>query len=79
MVRTCSASVGCARSFLPSTRSPSGAGPPIQIPFLFEAAILSLMRSPVTSRSNCAKERSTFSVRRPMEFVVLNCWVTETK
>ena len=51
MVRTCSASVGCARSFLPSTRYPSEEGPPIQILFLFEAAILSRMRSPVTRRN----------------------------
>src|SRR6516225_1017110 len=28
-------------------------------PFLFEAAILSRMRSPMTSRSNCAKDKST--------------------
>jgi len=33
----------------------------------------------VTSRSNWAKDRSTLSVRRPMEVVVLNCWVTDTK
>ena len=37
------------------------------------------MRSPVTSRSNCAKESRTFSVSRPSDEVVLNCWVTETK
>ena len=49
------------------------------MPFLFEAAILSLMRSAVTSRSNCAKDNSTLRVNRPMEVVVLNCWVTETK
>src|SRR6202045_3901865 len=30
--------------------------PPIHIPFFFEAAILSRMRSPMTSRSNCAKD-----------------------
>ena len=36
------------------------------MPFLFEAAILSRMRSPVTSRSNWAKEKSTFRVSRPM-------------
>src|SRR4029453_2249872 len=36
------------------------------------------MRSPVTSRSNWAKDSSTFSMRRPIEVVVLNCWVTET-
>ena len=39
---------------------PSGTTPPIQIPFFFEAAILSRIRSPVTSRSNWAKDRSTF-------------------
>src|SRR3954447_6088795 len=39
--------------------------PPIHMPFCFEAAILSRMRSPVTSRSNCAKESSTFRVSRP--------------
>ena len=48
------------------------------MPFLLEAAILSRIRSPVTSRSNCANESRTFSVRRPMEVVVLNCWVIET-
>jgi len=36
------------------------------------------MRSPMTSRSNCAKDNSTFSVKRPIEVVVLNCCVTET-
>ena len=35
--------------------------------------------SEVTSRSNWAKDNSTLSVSRPMEVVVLNCWVTETK
>jgi hypothetical protein len=53
--------------------------PPIQMPFLFAAAILSRIRSPVTSRSNWAKERSTFRVNCPMLVVVLNAWVTETK
>ena len=41
--------------------------------------ILSRMRSPMTSRSNCAKDNKTFRVRRPIEVVVLNCCVTETK
>jgi hypothetical protein len=36
-------------------------------------------RSPVTSRSNWAKERSTLRVNRPMLVVVLNAWVTEMK
>jgi hypothetical protein len=52
--------------------------PPIHRPFFFEAAILSRIRSPVTSRSNWAKDNSTLSVSRPIELVVLNCWVTET-
>src|SRR6266567_3144119 len=52
--------------------------PPTHNPFRFEAAILSRMRSPVTSRSNLANESSTFRVSRPIEVVVLNCWVTET-
>ncbi len=30
------------------------------------------------SRSNWANESRMFSVRRPIELVVLNCWVTET-
>src|ERR1700747_3070171 len=49
------------------------------MPFFFEAAILSRMRSPVTSRSNWAKDNSTLSVRRPIEVVVLNCCVTENE
>lgn len=52
--------------------------PPIHMPLRFDAAILSRMRSPVTSRSNCAKESRIFRVSRPMEVVVLNCWVTDT-
>jgi hypothetical protein len=49
------------------------------MPLAFEAAILSRIRSAVTSRSNCANESSMLSVRRPMLVVVLNDWVTETK
>ena len=52
--------------------------PPIHMPFFLEAAILSRIRSPVTSRSNCAKDSSTFNVSRPIEVVVLNCCVTDT-
>jgi hypothetical protein len=48
------------------------------MPFFLEAAILSRMRSPVTYRSNWAKESRTSSVRRPIEVVVLNCRVTAT-
>ncbi len=52
--------------------------PPTHKPLRFDAAILSRIRSEVTSRSNWAKDRSTLSVSRPIEVVVLNCWVTET-
>jgi hypothetical protein len=52
--------------------------PPIHMPFFFDAAILSRTRSPMTSRSNSAKDSSTFSVSRPMLVVVLNCWVIDT-
>jgi hypothetical protein len=40
---------------------------------------LSRIRSPMTSRSNCAKDNSTLRVKRPIGVVVLNCCVTETK
>ena len=53
--------------------------PPTQSPLRLEAAILSRMRSEVTSRSNWANDSSTFRVNRPMDVVVLNCWVTDTK
>src|SRR4030088_1681899 len=53
--------------------------PPTQRPLRLVAAILSRIRSEVTSRSNWANDSSTFSVSRPIEVVVLNCWVTETK
>ncbi len=43
-----------------------------------DAAILSRMRSPVTSRSNWAKDNKTFKVSRPIDDVVLKDWVTET-
>ena len=58
---------------------PKATSPPIQRPLLSEAAILSRMRSAVTSRSNCAKLRSMFSVRPPMEAEVLGDCVTEAK
>jgi hypothetical protein len=41
------------------------------MPFFFEAAILSRILSPVTSRSNWAKDRRTLRVSRPMDDVVL--------
>src|ERR1700739_4529136 len=53
--------------------------PPTQRPLRLDAEILSRMRSEVTSRSNWANDSSTFRVSRPVEVVVLNCWVTETK
>ena len=43
----------------------------MNMPFFFEAAILSRMRSPVTSRSNWANESRTLSVNRPIDHVVL--------
>ena len=49
------------------------------MPFCREARILSRTRSAMTSRSNWAKESRMFSVSRPIEVVVLNDWVTETK
>jgi hypothetical protein len=49
------------------------------MPFRFDAATLSRIRSAVTSRSNWAKDRSTLSVSRPIEDVVLKAWVTDTK
>ena len=36
--------------------------PPIHMPFFLEAANLSRIRSPVTSRSNCANDKSTLSI-----------------
>ena len=52
--------------------------PPIHSPFFLDAAILSRMRSPVTSRSNWANESNTLRVSRPMLVVVLKAWVIET-
>ena len=49
------------------------------MPFIRLAATLSRMRSAVTSRSNWAKLSRMFSVSRPMDVVVLNDCVTETK
>ena len=49
------------------------------MPLALEAAILSRMRSPVTSRSNWATDSSTLRVSRPMLVVVLNDWVTDTQ
>ena len=48
------------------TLDPSGTRPPIHSPLRLEAAILSRIRSAVTSRSNCAKDSSICSVSRPM-------------
>lgn len=72
------ASASLTFSVRPSGSYPSGTLPPIQSPLRLDAAILSRMRSAVTSRSNCAKDRSMLSVRRPMLVAVLNDCVTET-
>ncbi len=70
----CSGTIG-----RPGVRAePSEGWPPIHMSFFLDAAILSRIRSPVTSRSNWAKESSTLSVRRPMLLVVLNACVTDT-
>src|SRR5208283_741061 len=45
------------------------------MPFRFEAATLSRIRSPVISRSNWAKDSSMLRVSRPMRVVVLKAWV----
>jgi hypothetical protein len=37
------------------------------------------MRSEVTSRSNWANDSNTLRVRRPIEVVILNCWVRRTR
>src|SRR5437899_12493290 len=71
MKRTISASLSTMISLPACARYPSGGTPPIHIPFFFEAAILSRIRSPVTSRSNWAKDSSTLRVSRPIELVVL--------
>ncbi|SMG63874.1 conserved hypothetical protein [methanotrophic bacterial endosymbiont of Bathymodiolus sp.] len=47
--------------------------PPIHMPFFLLAVILSRIRSPVTSLSNCANERRMFNISLPIELVVLNC------
>jgi hypothetical protein len=39
--------------------------------FFLDAATLSRIRSPVTSRSNWAKDKRTFSVSRPMLVVLV--------
>src|SRR5271157_2922995 len=72
MWRTVAASASLTTSLRSLTSYPSEGCPPIHMPFFFDAAILSRIRSPVTSRSNWAKESSTLSVRRPMLVVVLN-------
>ncbi len=79
MVRTRSASSSTTTILRSLLAYPSGAMPPTQRPLRLEAAILSRMRSEVTSRSNWANDNSTFSVSRPIDVVVLNCCVTETK
>jgi hypothetical protein len=52
--------------------------PPDHLPLRRVAAILSRVRSPMISRSNCAKESKTLSMSRPMDVALLICWVTET-
>jgi hypothetical protein len=65
-----------------SCRSPHSRAGPVRRPrslCRFDAAILSRTPSPITSRSNWAKDNRVLRVSRPMLVVVLNDWVTETK
>ena len=73
------ASSGTGTSLRASARQPIGTVPPIHMPRALEAAILSRMRSAVTSRSNWANDSSMFSISRPIEVVVLNASVIDTK
>jgi len=52
--------------------------PPVHFPLRRVAAILSRVRSLIISRSNWANDRSTLSIKRPIDVLVLNCCVTET-
>ena len=52
--------------------------PSTSSPLRLDAATLSRIRSPMISRSNCANESRTLRVSRPIDVVVLNCWVTAT-
>src|ERR1700730_10286973 len=62
-----------------AARPSCGTGPPTQRPLRLEAAILSRTRSPITSRSNWAKESSTLSVSRPMLDVVVQDGAVEVR
>src|SRR5438128_10822465 len=55
MCRTISASLSTTISLWSRHSYPSGGKPPIHMPFFFEAAILSRIRSPVTSRFELSK------------------------
>jgi hypothetical protein len=68
--RTITASVSLITSFLSRQSYPSGGTPPIHIPFYFEAAILSRIRSAVTSRSHGVSQRSISHDLVKMEYVV---------
>src|SRR3954452_10553635 len=78
MSRTRSASALLTVIFRSLVSYPKGAMPPTHKPLRLDAAILSRIRSEVTSRSNWANDSSTFRVSRPIEVVVLNCCVTDT-
>src|ERR1019366_434232 len=67
---TMGASASLTTSLRFFTSYPNCGMPPIHMPFFLDAAILSRIRSPVTSRSNWAKDKRTFSVSRPMLVVV---------
>ncbi len=76
--RTQAASSSFTTSLDATTSYPSGGVPPDHFPLRRAAAILSRVRSLIISRSNWANDSRMFSVSRPIELVVLKCWVTET-
>jgi hypothetical protein len=81
MARTRAASASLMRSFpvRGSTSYPKSGRPPTHLPWRRVAAILSRVLSAMSSRSNWAKDKSTFRIRRPTEVVVQNCCVIDTK
>jgi len=78
MPRTISTSAGSTTSFRLTWRQPNGTWPPIHRPFFLDVAILSRMRSLQVLRSNCVSDSIMLRISQPMDYVVLNCWVTET-
>src|ERR1700675_3228105 len=53
--------------------------PPTHFPLRRAADILSRVLSQIRDISNSANDSRMFRVNRPIDVVVLNCWVTETR